>query len=665
MTTLPPVEPTRWPDDFLWSKRLLGDPLADEVITTLLAENQKGEIDQIFQMLVRNRQFPNPAFYALPDPVKRVVEGYFLQTRQLPAYAEPFKLMIAADVFKQHGPKILLILLCRSLPLCYTCWRGAKVLYQTGRMRVHDGSLDAFTRRLMETAQFVVDMLTVNNFEHDGTAIVATQKVRLMHATIRHFAQQRNWDKDTYGIPINQQDLVGTLLSFGVVIIDGLEKLGITLTPEERQAYLHLWHVVGAMMGIDADLLTEDEDACRSLMDAILNQQAGPSVEGTELTDACIEMMNEHLIIGPAQRLTPYFVRFFIGDEYADMLNVAQADGDNSFIMDTVKWFDQQLRGLDNHNLIMAALGRALSHGMISRILAFTNAAKSEQFYLPSALTDEWEDLTPDFRIPHLERISDVIFYLDKVARHFKAQNNPMGLFTAVYRVVTQRVSDGIKQGLFKNPTAMERLDVGFGNRYFEALNCYFDGKPASKPWQVSFDAAQLPVMTDQHVFAAANAHITFDLPIVLAEVFRGQDLNTIQDDFALMNQLFDDMYDQMNDNVGRIFKPFGQVLNLIDTQFKDMERNMMKENRDKSWKDCIELHQSTDVAEQQQIIDRLETESAAMGQLVIHPPFMLELPVKLIAQNEFGTPAQKIDVMLRTALLPQVGKPDASPFAG
>ena len=648
--------PARWPDDFLWTKRLLGDPLADAVVTTILADNQKGELDQIFQMLVRNRQFPNPAFDALPDPVKRVVEGYFVQTRHLPAYAEPFKLMIAADVFRQHGPKILLILLCKSLPTCYTCWRGAKVLYQSGRLRVHDGSLDAFSRRLMETAQFVVDMLTQNNFEQDGTAIVATQKVRLMHAVIRHFAQQRNWDKDTYGIPINQEDLVGTLLSFGVVIIDGLEQLGITLTPEEREAYLHLWHVVGAMMGIDADLLTENEADCRALMNAILDQQSGPSMEGSELTDACIDLMNERMIVGPLTRLSPYFVRFFVGDKYADMLSVLTADADDSFVMDAVQWFDKRIRNLDNHNLMVAALGRAFSHGMIGRFMDYTNAAKSEQFYLPSALTDEWEDLTPDFRIPHLERIDDVIFYLDKVARHFRAQNNPMGLFTAVYRVVTQRVADGIKQGLFKNPYDMERLDVGFGNRYFEAINHYFDGKAATGPWQVSFDAARLPVITDQHIFAAANAHITFDLPVVLAEVFRGQDLNSITSDFALMNQLFDDMFDQMNDNVGRIFRPFGRMLHLIDSRFKEMERRMMTQNRDLAWKASTELHQTTDESEQQRIIARLEAQSAALGLKVVHPPALMRWPLQLIAKKEFGTPAQKVDVMLRTALLPRIG---------
>lgn len=650
-----PIEttPTRWSDDFLWSKRMMGDPIADQVITTLLAENQKGEVDQIFQMLVRNRQFPNPAFDALPDPVKRIVEDYFVKTRQLPAYAEPFKLMVAADVFRQHGPKILLILLCKSLPLCYTCWRGAKVLYQTGRLRVHDGSLDAFSRRLMETAQFVVDVLTHNNFEQDGTAIVATQKVRLMHATIRHFAQQRNWDKATYGIPINQEDLVGTLLSFGVVITDGLEQLGITLTPEEREAYLHLWHVVGAMMGIDDDLLTEDETECRALMNAILDQQSGPSKEGAELTDACIDLMRERLIVGPVKRLSPYFVRFFVGDHYADMLSVPAIDTDDSFVLEAIQWFDRKVRDVNDRNVLVAAIGRAVSHGMIGRILDFTNAAKSEQFYLPSALTDDWETISPDFRIPPLDRIDDVIFYLDKVARHFRAQNNPMGLFTAVYRVVTQRVADGIKQGIFNNPTEMERLDVGFGNRYFEAINRYFDGQPATGPWQVSFDAVRQPVVTNQHIFSAANAHITFDLPIVLAEVFKGQDLNGITNDFALMNQLFDDMFDQMNDNIGRIFRPFGRILRFIDKRFKEMERSMMTQNRDMAWKASTELHQTTDEAERQRIIARLEAQSAALGLKVVRPFVLLRFLLERIAKNEFGTPAQKVDVMLRTALLP------------
>jgi lysophospholipase L1-like esterase len=653
--TGPGDAPERWSTAYLESKRQSGDPLADHVIETLLAENQKGEIDQIFQVLVRNRHFPNPAFDVLPDPVKRIVENYFGQTRELPANAEPFKLMIASEVFKHHGPKILFILLCKSLPLCYTCWRGAKVLYRTGRLRVNDGSLDAFSRRVMETAQFVVDMMTHNNFEHDGTAIVATQKVRLMHATIRYFAQQRAWDIDTYGIPINQEDLAGTLLSFSVTILDGLDQLGVMLTPEERSAYMHLWSVVGTMIGIDSELVVEDESEARALMKAIMDRQAGPSMEGAELTNACIELMNERMVVGPLKRLSPYFVRFFIGDHYADMLRIATVDSDNSFVLEAAQWLDKGIRGMNERNLLLAALGRSLSHSMVTGFMRFTNAAKHEQFYLPSALTDDWEAVTPDFRIPPLDRIEDMINYLDKLARHFRAQNNPMGLFCAVYKLVTERVAAGIRLGLFENPVEMEQVDVGFGNRYFEAINLYFDGKPAPGPWQLSFDAARTLLTTDQHIFSAANAHITYDLPIVVAEVYRGKDIERFKDDFTQMNALFDDLYHQMNDNVGRIFRPFGRILTYFSDQIIRLESEVMKKGRELAWQKSGQLHRATDTTEHARLLAQLETDATALGDAIVHPPVLLRMPLQRIAKQEFGTAAHKIDVMLRTALLPEV----------
>ncbi|WP_460673242.1 DUF5995 family protein [Larkinella ripae] len=652
--------PATWTDDFLWNKRRLGDPLADDTIAAILRDNQKGEIDQIFQMLVQNRHFPNPAFDVLPDRLKQIVEDYFAKTRHLPDWAEPFKLMVAADVFRQYGPKILLLLLCKSLPLCYTCWRGAKVLYRTGRLRVHDGSLDSFTRRLMETAQFVVNVLTLNSFEHDGTAIVSIQKVRLMHAVIRYHAQQHRWDVEQYGIPINQQDLVGTLLSFGVVIIDGLKQMGIELTPEERDGYLHLWKVVGHLIGVDDDLNTADDDDGRFLMNAILAQQAGRSPdggrEGIELTEACIDLMNSRLSLGPLQKLSPYFIRFFIGDPYADLLEVAKDDAaDDSAVLNAIQWLDRRFQATGDRHLLMGALGRAFSNQMIDLVMAYYNGAKSEQFYLPSALTDTWESEKPDFRIPPAQTIDEVIFYLDKVARHLRSQNNPMGLFAAIYKLVTQRVAEGLRLGLFENPIEMERVDVGFGNRYFEAINQYFDGKPASAPWQLSFDAARTVITTDQYIFSAANAHISYDLPIVVAEVYRGKDMERFKNDFAKMNELFDDMYDQMNDNVGRVFRPFGTLVTYFSDKIKAVERAYMKKGRDLAWEKSLGLHQAKSETERRRLLAELETASATLGRKVAYPPILLRLPLGYIARKEFGTTAHKVDVMLRTALLPAV----------
>ncbi|WP_128547035.1 DUF5995 family protein [Larkinella soli] len=648
--------PSVWTDEFLWSKRLVGDPEADQVFRTLVDRNQKGEVDQIFQMLVRNRDFPNPAFDALPTDVRDLIEGYFVATRKLPDWAEPFKLMVAADLFRQYGPKILLVLLCKSLPLCYTCWRGAKVLYRTGRLRVHDGSLNSFTRRLMETAQFVVDILTPDSFEHDGHAIVAIQKVRLVHAAIRYFAQERDWDTEVYGLPINQEDLSGTLLSFSVVIVDGLEQLGIELTPEEREAFFHLWHVVGYLIGVDDDLNPEAEDDCRFLMNAILEQQAGPSAEGAELTDACIDLMNSRLSFGPFKDISHVFVRFFIGDRYADMLSVPKEDdAGDSRLLNAVQWLDKRFRGLSERNVLVAALGRSFSSGMIEMVLDYHNGSKNEQFVMPSALTRTWQETKPDFRVPPLTGIGDAIFYFEKLTRHFKAQNNPMGLFTAVYKIVTERVAEGIRQGLFENNEKMEQVDTRFCTLYFEAVNRYFDDEPAPAPWQVSFDAARRPLIANQHIFSACNAHIGYDLPQVVSELFPGDEVQRFYNDFMKMNELFDAMYDQMNDNIGRIFRPFGTMLRYFDERILRAERAIMREGREKAWQNSISLAQAADETDRRKRIAALEQESARLGRKLVDPPLLLRLPLELVARNEVGTVAQKIDVMLRSALLPTV----------
>lgn len=646
---------SRYPDEALWQKRQVGDARADEVIQTLLARNQKGEVGEIFKALAHTRDFPNPAFNALPADVRDLVEDYFAEVRRLPDWVRPFKLEIAADVFRKHGPKILMVLLGKSLPTCYTCWRGAKVLAGTGRL-LADGTLEPFTRRLMETAQFVVNLLTPNAFAHDGRAILSIQKVRLMHAAIRYFAQEYHWDRETYGVPINQQDLVGTLLSFSVVIADGLGQLGIELEPEEKSAWYHLWHLVGVLMGIDEDLLSEDEEQCRALMNAILDQQSGPSPEGVGLTRACLELMEARMVFGPLQRLAPVLMRFFIGDRYADMLEIPATDeASESQMLATIQNLDRGFRAAGERNLLLAAAGRAMSAELIEQFLAVSNRSHAEQFSLPSALTDTWRSDLPSLRIPPIATIDEAIFYFDKVARHFKAQNNPMGLFAAVYQRVTERVAEGIKLGLFKNAEKMEAVDVRFCTLYFTALNAYFDQKPAVGPWQVAFDAARQPLIADQHIFAACNAHIGYDLALVVSELFPGETVHDFKPDFLKMNELFDAMYDQMNDNVGRIFRPFGTMLKYFEKQILAAERSIMRQGREKAWETSVRLAMARTDTERAAMIVQLEKDSAAMGRKIVSPHPLLNPILRWMARHEQGTVAQKVDVMLRSALLPEV----------
>ena len=69
-----------------------------------------------------------------------------------------------------------------------------------------------------------------------------------MHAAVRHLAPTSPaWRPDS-GLPVNQEDLAGTLMAFSWIALDGLDKLGYRLTDDERAAYLHSWLVVGHLL---------------------------------------------------------------------------------------------------------------------------------------------------------------------------------------------------------------------------------------------------------------------------------------------------------------------------------------------------------------------------------------------------------------------------------
>ncbi len=59
------------------------------------------------------------------------------------------------------------------------------------------------------------------------------------------------------GLPINQEDLTYTLLTFGLMIPEGLKKWGCPLDQDDCDAFLHTWLVVGSIMGIRNDLMPE------------------------------------------------------------------------------------------------------------------------------------------------------------------------------------------------------------------------------------------------------------------------------------------------------------------------------------------------------------------------------------------------------------------------
>src|SRR5262245_51817463 len=225
--------------------------------------------------------------------------------------------------FERHRPEILMILACYSLPGAYAANNGVHVLGST-RYLVAEPA-----RRLAETASMVISVMGDTRFRR-GDAVAAVTPVRLLHAAIRYMLLHRKsdpWNRQTLGTPLNQEDLLGTLMSFYWVTIDGLRKLGFDVCEGEKADYLEVWRAVGAMLGIRRDLLPDSFAEATLLTRVIQARQIrprDPNPDGRLLTTSLVDMIDLEVPGDLLDGVAAAMVRFFLSDYpgLADALGV-------------------------------------------------------------------------------------------------------------------------------------------------------------------------------------------------------------------------------------------------------------------------------------------------------------------------------------------------------
>ncbi|MFT5569987.1 MAG: hypothetical protein ACI9RP_002038 [Cyclobacteriaceae bacterium] len=248
--------------------------------------------------------------------------------------------------FKQHLLPIMTLLGFYSLPYCYAAAKGARVLIHSKNIIENPG------QRLGETARFVFDCCLPNAFEEQGSGYVSIFKVRLMHAAIRFHASKHIKDE----VPVNQEDLLGTFLSFSLIVLRGLDKLGITVTEAEAKDYLYLWNYIGSCLGIDSSLLPSDLKEASILEKKIRLHQFTKSEEGVKLTYALLsyfEVSNSGLpSFSPSQVMAALMGKAVAADlglpapsiksdVSLSVLKTSQFLA--SFVKDHYQWIDDQL----------------------------------------------------------------------------------------------------------------------------------------------------------------------------------------------------------------------------------------------------------------------------------------------------------------------------------
>ena len=371
---------TRWSDEQLDELRLHGDPLADDVVADLYANSETGEVNRLLGRMIHELD-------PVPEALPACVRTYLQATQDALESVDEARLECGQRLFAQHGPTMSMILATYSLPAAYCAAKGVEVLWRTGKLYTNP------LRRVFETAQLVIDVMTPGGLQPKGAGERSVQRVRLMHAGVRHLITHDDrmpWDGARLGVPINQEDMAGTLGTFAYIVLDGLDKLHIPLTGEERDSYLYAWDVVAGLMGLRAELRPQGFEEARTLNDLIHRRQIRPSQAGREMIAAIIGMMKDqtpgHLVDG----FGPSMVRHFIADDpLCDGMGVPPADWTGA-LMDDVDKVLHWLGVEERHHPALAWGAQRLGIALLQALLVVDRGGARPSFAIPRGLADGW-----------------------------------------------------------------------------------------------------------------------------------------------------------------------------------------------------------------------------------------------------------------------------------
>jgi len=371
-----------WTDSFLDPMRQTGDPLADSVVENLFANNSIDSINALMRNLVVN-EYPEPSTFP------SIVADYLKQLDQLPDWADAGKIETAQQVFWKYGPRLILILHCYALPFCYVGRKGVQVLALTGRLSGNS------TRRILETAQLLVDVMSPGGLTGpEGRARRTIQKVRLMHAAVRHLIKQHPTWKAEFGLPVNQEDMVGTLMAFSWISLDGLRRIGVALTDDEWTAYLHCWQIVGHQLGLRDDMIPADNASAEALCAAIERRQFASCPEGILMTKALVESVQYQLPGNLFDDAPALLIRYFLGNEHAAMIGIQQtpleASGLRSVLTLPLQAGGEALSDLIHDSQAIAGIAEKLGKLLINSIVLVERGGNRPTFTIPKELQQQW-----------------------------------------------------------------------------------------------------------------------------------------------------------------------------------------------------------------------------------------------------------------------------------
>ncbi|WP_186756276.1 DUF5995 family protein [Echinicola salinicaeni] len=233
-----------------------------------------------------------------------------------------------------------------------------------------------------------------------------------------------------------------------------------------------------------------------------------------------------------------------------------------------------------------------------------------------------------------MKTIDEVINEMDRIVNECHQSKSRIGFFAVLYRRVTIRIKDGIVNKEFEDNKRMEKLDIIFAQRFFDAYDLYLKSEQPSKSWLCAFESAEKSGMTIlQHLLLGINAHINLDLGIAAVETMKRKNLLDIKNDFDKINIILAELIDGVKSNLSKVSPIFGFLIKFANGKDEILLNFSIQIARDGAWKFANEYSTATNI---NQSLANRDLSILKIGNKIAKPGKRLSIITKFISWTEW-----------------------------
>jgi len=354
----------------------VGDPLADAVIRDLGSLSP----EEIHDTLANVLEGPATSPAGIPDSLLAFVE----EARQIPDWFDRRRARVASQAFLRNSDIVLAALVGGSIV------EGFSTLISKS-FRIRGRLVVAAIRRLKHNGMQLVEQYLPGGMEPGGDGWRLTLRARLVHAQSRHLLNGSDeWDRERYGTPLSAAHILLAGSAFSGRLMGHVAKLGGDFTPEEREAFIHVWRYAGILFGIPEEILFRDEASAVRTFE--IGRMCEPPTDHDGIIMANSVVNSAPIIVGvkapPERRKMARTVtqvsRELIGDELADSLRFPRRK------RKMVPWLRFRHRARRTMGKVLPGLAAKHDQDRFEALMEFASFDEFEHSYkLPTALHDE------------------------------------------------------------------------------------------------------------------------------------------------------------------------------------------------------------------------------------------------------------------------------------